>query len=84
MLSVLPSPSRHVNAVNRAPHVQLRQQGSRVSPRVQRKAVVVCRAQPDKVEDSFKDELGDLAAKIEDLSKTVDEGLQVRPLQQGL
>ena len=84
MLSLKPLPSRHVNAVNRAPHVQLRQQPSRVPPPLQRKAVVICLAEPDKVKDSFQDELGDLAVKIEDLSKTVDEGLQVRPLQQGL
>lgn len=35
-------------------------------------------ARAEEVEYNFKDELGDLAAKIEELAKEVDEGLQVR------
>lgn len=71
-------PSRQVNVARRAPGLRVRQQPGRIAPRLDRTRIVVCRAEPEQIEDSLQDELGDLAAKIEELSKTVDEGLQVR------
>jgi hypothetical protein len=46
----------------------------RYSARVLRRQVHV---RAEEVQYNFKDELGDLAARIEELAKSVDEGLQV-------
>jgi hypothetical protein len=46
----------------------------RYSAKVYRREVHV---RAERVHHEFKDELGDLAAKIEELAKSVDEGLQV-------
>lgn len=78
MLSISPIPSRHITSGHRAPHVQLRHSTARVAPRLHHDHAVICRAEPAEINDSFKDELGDLAAKIEELSRSVDDGLQVR------
>ena len=61
----------------RAPHaaLPLPVQHRRYSAGVLRRQV---HARAEEVEYNFKDELGDLAAKIEELAKEVDEGLQVR------
>lgn len=66
----------HGRSTARAPHaaLPLPSHHRRYAASVVKRQVYV---RAEEVEYNFKDELGDLAAKIEELAKEVDEGLQV-------